>query len=409
MTSSDTPDTHPATPPPVHKLYQMVREDFPEYWPAIDAGLAVYGSLLLADLANPTALIYVGPSGSGKTTIVNILGSAPLSYRSDQFTPAAFVSHAAPRTEAQLAKIDLLPRIRDKVLVTPELAPMFRGKREELENSFRMLTRVLDGQGLTRDSGVHGQRGYVGKYLFGWLGATTPFTPALWGVMAHLGTRLFFFAMDDAKDRDEPNYIGELASIVVGTSYEACVTRCQQAASDFLTTLFEPGVRSVEWPKAESKGTRGWMAFFAELLATGRSRPEEPEDPKRAMTVLWNIARGHALVYGRRAVAPEDLAVACRVAVMSMPPDARRLFLALVRYAPQPITVTQAQAALGVGSHHTAKAAMEAFETRGIGVMADSPDRLGFAPEFEWCAYPLIGDLLLSPWPSPASAAMGDA
>ena len=54
-------------------------------------------------------------------------------YRSDRFTPRAFVTHAANVRAEQLAKMDLLPKLKNKVLVTKELAPIFRGREEELK------------------------------------------------------------------------------------------------------------------------------------------------------------------------------------------------------------------------------------------------------------------------------------
>jgi hypothetical protein len=141
-------------------------------------------------------VIYVGGPSSSKTTVANMFVGHALTYPSDNFSPAAFVSHAANVARAELANVDLLPRIRYKVLITPELAPIFRGKEDELAKRFAIITRVLDGQGLQTDSGTHGRRGYRGDYLFAWLGCTTPFDAKVWPVMAQLGSRLFFLVMD---------------------------------------------------------------------------------------------------------------------------------------------------------------------------------------------------------------------
>src|SRR5262249_52649738 len=178
----------------------LIEEHFPGLWPAVDAGLAVAATLLLEDNANPVALIYVGPAASGKTTVADMFADHPLCYRSDNFTPASFVSHAATIKRADLAAVDLLPKIQHKVMVTPKMAPIFRGKQEDLVRQFAVLTRVLDGHGLKTDSGTHGQRGYTGDYLFAWLGCTTPFGPRVWDTMAQLGSRLFFLTMDARQD-----------------------------------------------------------------------------------------------------------------------------------------------------------------------------------------------------------------
>src|SRR3712207_3933042 len=102
---------------------------------------------------------------------------------------ASFVSHAANVSRGELEAVDLLPRIKHKVLITPELAPIFRGKDDELAQRFSIMTRVLDGQGLQTDSGTHGRRGHRGDYLFAWLGCTTPLEDKVWRVIAQLGGR----------------------------------------------------------------------------------------------------------------------------------------------------------------------------------------------------------------------------
>ena len=157
----------------------------------MDVGLAVSASLLLRDNRNPVAVIYVGGPASSKTTAADMFADEltmvadegvqhPLFYLSDSFTAAAFVSQASNVPADKLAKVDLLPKIQHKVLVTPELAPTFRGKDDEgkddeLVKIFKIITRVLEGQGLMTDGGVQGRRGYRGDYLFAWIGCTTPF------------------------------------------------------------------------------------------------------------------------------------------------------------------------------------------------------------------------------------------
>jgi hypothetical protein len=142
-----------------------VEEHFPRLWPAVDVGLATCATLLLADNTNPVAVIYEGPPASSKTTVADMFAGHPSATVRTTSTPAAFVSHATNQRRESLAKVDLLPRIRHKVLVTPELATIFRGKDDDLVNQFKIITRVLDGQGLVTDSGAQGRRGYEGDYF----------------------------------------------------------------------------------------------------------------------------------------------------------------------------------------------------------------------------------------------------
>src|SRR5262249_52734990 len=110
----------------------------------------------------------------------------PLCERADDFTTASFVSQAANRTAQQLAGVDLLPKIKDRVLLTPELAPIFRGDDDTLTSRFSKVTRVLDGQGLVTHSGTHGRRGSSGDHLFAWIGCTTPLPERAWRIMGQL-------------------------------------------------------------------------------------------------------------------------------------------------------------------------------------------------------------------------------
>src|SRR5439155_20871051 len=103
---------------------------------------------------------------SGKTIVLNFFDVPELVYTTDNFTPAAFVTHASNVKRQDLDRVDLLPRIRYRTLIARDLAPLFGAKKDDVTKSLGILTRVLDGQGLETDSGLHGQRGYRGDYVF---------------------------------------------------------------------------------------------------------------------------------------------------------------------------------------------------------------------------------------------------
>ncbi len=79
--------------------------------------------------------------------------------------------HSSGLTEKQMRKVDLLPKIKNKYFLTPELAPIFAARDDDLLQVLGILTRVADGQGYESDSGVQGHRGYRGDLMFVWLGA----------------------------------------------------------------------------------------------------------------------------------------------------------------------------------------------------------------------------------------------
>jgi hypothetical protein len=339
---------------------EVVCAHFPGLWHAVKAALATCATLLLADSTNPVALILVGPPSAGKTTVTSMFDGATVNgqeicYRSDKFTPASFVSQSAQATEATLKKVDLLPKIRFKVLLTPELGTMFRGKHDELVERFSVLTRVLDGQGLTTDSGTHGRRGYEGDYFFAWVGCTTPFSAGVWKVMAQLGSRLFFLVLDA---ESEPTVDELVASLKYPISYKDALKACAFVVQSFLEELFEKhgGVRGVEWDTERSPDdVVQVIAQCASLLALLRSPYDsenqvQAESPRRANAVLHNLARGHALISGRAHLIREDLSLVVRVTFSSIPEKRRATLLALIQHGGH-ASVREVSAATGLTQH----------------------------------------------------------
>ena len=161
------------------KARELILEHFDdEIWKAVKVAVGVAASLSLKGRDNCLFVVVVGTSGKGKSIVMRLLMpdrevSKKRVIRIDEFSAASFVSHAANRTEDELEEIDLLPRLKDKLMITKELAPLFGEDEKVLRKIFAIITSVLDGNGYTRESGTQGSRGYTGKYLFNWLGATT--------------------------------------------------------------------------------------------------------------------------------------------------------------------------------------------------------------------------------------------
>lgn len=393
---------------------KTVERHFPALWPAVEACLSTCATLLLKDNANPVTMIVMGPASSGKTTVTNMFKEAhcngkPLCYNSDGFTAAAFVSHSAQTKTEKLKKIDLLPRIKDKVLVTPELAPIFRGDQDELVKRFSILTRVLDGQGLKTDSGAHGERGYDGEHIFAWIGATTPIEGPVWKVMAQLGSRMFFLLLDTRGVTTSRDTLEDLVSFLhAEVPYSVRVQECKHDVGEFLTHLFAhyQGPRQVEWDqRTNPSSVLKVIGRFAMLLADMRtpyeseSKPSH-EAPHRANAILYNLARGRALIHGRSVLTEADLPMVAQVALSSMPSHRRALWIAMTQNQAQPLTVKQVSTALEV-SPNTAQERMQ--EMAWLGPMVfDSPGQgkastLSVHPDWVWFVTGEGGQLLLGP------------
>jgi hypothetical protein len=179
----------------LEELKAIIIKNFPSIWFETKACLSVCATISLKNLNGCPSLNLVGSPAGEKTTALSFFYGQDNTYLSDIFTPRAFVSHSANVKPRDLEKVDLLPKLKNKVLITPELAPLFEAPKEQLLDNFATLTRVLDGEGLNKDTGAHGHRGYSGDYKFAWLGATTPLKFSVWQIMGKIGNRLFFLNM----------------------------------------------------------------------------------------------------------------------------------------------------------------------------------------------------------------------
>jgi|SRR5215469_932841 len=359
----------------------VVTEFGDEIWAAVKAGLAVIGALSLSHRENCVTLIFEGASGRGKSTVINLLCPnrkevGEFVLRLDKFTPKSFVTHSANVSKEKIEDVDLLPQIKDKVLLVKELAPLFRGGRDqELVETFATLTAVLDGRGYKTSSGVHGARGYEGQYAFNWLGATTPIPVRTDAIMAQLGNRLLRYEIigEDVSDDELMAYVQDSDSL---SSEE----ECRNAVNDYVVSHFRRHpVGSFDQKRIglEAESARQ-LVNLARLICNGRveiSRvdvvgleseivPGTPEGPYRVIQYLRTILKGLALISGREQVLAEDMEIIRHIAFSSLPSNRRQVLRAvLVNHGI--LGTKTAEQTLGV-SRPTAHAWMKELAATGI-------------------------------------------
>jgi hypothetical protein len=140
----------------------------------------------------PFAGIILGPPSTLKTIGLTMLKVWPQTFYTDSFSPKSLVSHSSTLTSEELQEVDMLPRWKNKLVLLPELSPVFTAKDEDLAQLLGILTRVLDGQGYLSNSGVHGQRGYDEKMMFVLAGASVEIPRKVYKVLGYLGPKLYF-------------------------------------------------------------------------------------------------------------------------------------------------------------------------------------------------------------------------
>lgn len=368
----------------LRSLQQTVTEVYKqELWTAVRTGMAVIASLSFKSISNPISLFYEGGSGRGKSTVINILDADRAEtkarvYRLDKFTTKSFVTHAANVGHDKIKEIDLLPKLNDKVLVSKELAPMFRGRDEELRDSFSILAAVLDGKGLVTSSGVHGTRGYDERCVFNWLGATTPIPARTDAIMAQLGNRLLRYEIFGAESTEEE--LLEFAATYDPVDKE---DMCRKAVNDFIAAHFAKhpprtvDPREITVPDALLRELvrlckliahgRVEVRFSTESLAKAEEAeltPGIPEGPYRVILYTRTIAQGLALLAGRNQVNSDDLSVIRHIAFSSIPNTRRDVLRAVLLNGGQLDTAT-AETMLRL-SKPTARNRMKELAATGI-------------------------------------------
>src|SRR5262249_30620656 len=216
-------------------------------------------------------------------------------------------------------------------------------------------------------------------------------------------SRLFFYAMPDNKVTT-----GDLVAGLTGrSSYRAKLVAAHDVVKAFLEARHQEigAVRSIRWDRdADPPGVVAEISRWAELLAQLRGvvsvaqehtrngeefvsyYPPNIEVPYRASSALYNLARGRALLVGRRQLCAEDVELVKHVALSSAPAERGSLLRALLASAGV-LTTADVAARLKVTAP-TARKFMWTWALLDVAEMAGN-DATGYtlrlAPAWEWC------------------------
>ena len=388
------------------KLEEIGERNFPRRIFVLEICLSVKAQLKIENLTQPFALFLLANPSTKKSTILDIVNGLPGCYKSDKFTPKSFVSHSASVSRKDLQKIDLLPKVRHKTFITPELAPLFSSDQDNLVDNFGILTRVLDGRGLKTESGVHGQRGYEGDYYFMWLGAVVDIPHRVWRILGNLGSRWYFYRLPE-ETLNPKEKKAEIKKSFKEKPYIHKLEECQKACRIFWAYVAcNPQMNKdgkIEWNTIQDDDyTHDKIIEIAMLLSKLRGTVptwhtydsnssgsnynfEMPkiEDPERASNALYNLARGHALLYGRNYITKDDLAVVVSVALSSAQKERVSLFNLLLEKNGE-LTTEQFVELSGV-SANTARKHMQMLKILGIvNFYTDGNYKIILKEEYGW-------------------------
>ena len=121
-------------------LHNLAEKHFPGLWNSLEFDISVKTILNIADCSLPFCGIVLGPPSSNKTLGIELFRNSENVFYTDSFTPKSFVSHYTTVKKEELSEIDLLPKIKNKFFLAPELGPIFTVKDEQVIELLGILT-----------------------------------------------------------------------------------------------------------------------------------------------------------------------------------------------------------------------------------------------------------------------------
>lgn len=385
---------------------EVISTNFPDLMFPAEICLSVISQILIHEIANPFALVLVGVPSGGKTICINFFDMIDeLTYATDKFTPASFVSNASNVQREKLAELDLLPRIKNKAFLVRDLATLFSKRDDDLNECLGILTRVLDGEGLSTDTGIHGRRNLSGPLLFMMIAASTPLPTRIWKIMGSLGSRLFFYSMQTREKS-----VDELAAQLKNTAFKEKERMCRNATRNLLYSLWDAHKEGIVWNReGDPDNVVMIIARCAKLLAKLRGvisvwkekksddgsidfdyTPPIIEHSNRISMLFYNLCRGHAVAMDRQQINHDDLRLIVELAIDSAPTTRAKLFHALVTHEGV-MTTSQIEKYLDC-SKPTALKEMRTLEVLEVctiteiknGTVGQPESQIKLNEEFEW-------------------------
>jgi len=386
-------------------LHDIAIKNMPNIWTPLEFALSIKTILNIRGCIKPFGGILLGPPSSLKTVTIGLFRGCQHTFYSDNFTAKSMVSHNSAIKRDKLKDVDMLPKLKNNFFLTPELAPMFASREEDLLETLGIMTRILDGEGYENDTGAQGHRGYSGEYMFTWLGASVDIPHRVHKALSTLGPRLFFLRLPKLK-QDEDYYFKQM-----GEDFEEKVTEICTALYEYMA-VFEThpqiAFEEDELPKIPLNHTKNEESVqriiikLGELLAPLRA--EVPtwetngtqgseyaysiptiEEPMRAIRQLHNLAWAHGLTQGRDYMTEDDISLIIQVVLSTCSIERARIFDLLIEHKGV-LTTSLIVTSLNV-TNPTARRTMTELKATGLVEMygVDNTEKtISLKSEFSW-------------------------
>jgi hypothetical protein len=289
-----------------------------------------YATLFINGITQPISLFLLGDPSTKKSTLLEIMRGLDRVLWSDIFSPASFVSGAR-----DIEGGDLLPRLRNRCLITPELGVLFKDRN--LPQTLGLLTRLLDGMGYVRHTGF-GEVGVHENVRFNWCAAIVKIQPKIWDLLGHLGHRLLFLHLENDSESVEAVENRLVRMITEDRDYNEKLSICRLATISYFQKIQARYPNGVTWNIAMDEQSAKQLIVRAALMLKSLRGTIDPKDatntifeePTRLTQSFYNICRGYALMHDRTHVTVNDVESILAVMLDSAPPERKKLLLALL-------------------------------------------------------------------------------
>ena len=321
-----------ATVTDFEQLDSIISRYFPDKFFYLKLILASgYATLFINGITQPISLFLLGDPSTKKSTLLEIMRGLDRVLWSDIFSPASFVSGAR-----DIEGGDLLPRLRNRCLVTPELGVLFKDRN--LPQTLGLLTRLLDGMGYVRHTGF-GEVGVHENVRFNWCAAIVKIQPKIWNLLGHLGHRLLFLHLENDTESVEAVENRLIRMITEDRDYNEKLSICRNAVIAYFQKIQARYPNGVIWNTAMDERSAKQLIVRAALMLKSLRGTIDPKDatntifeePTRLTQSFYNICRGYALMHDRTYVIYNDVESVLAVMLDSAPPERKKLLLALLK------------------------------------------------------------------------------
>lgn len=309
---------------------------------------------------DPVWIFIVGPAGTGKTVVINMISALPRTTVMGDLTPQTLLSGYNKGKG-----FSLLNTLGDSFVLLFKDFTTFLSKRPETRGEIAsQLREVYDGK-IARNTGASKSLIWSGKCTT--ICAVTPAVERAWTLMRDLGERFCTVRWP----RGDGPAMAEKSMAQLGRG-KIIMDQLKEMTVDLWNCV---PMRAAQIPNASTNIDLIYLAEMVSHLrghvqrnAEGKheiSEVPEVEGPTRLAKAFTQIARGHASLMRRRECNDEDLRLARRLALDTIPSSRRRIWEGMLRmpYSDTNAELLEVETGVPLG---TVKWILEDFAALGI-------------------------------------------